>query len=555
MQARMEGYILEIKFKPEPEKKDTGAGTPPEEKPSAAEETIGAAETGGAAEPEAEKPAEPEENVTEETADISPVETGTGSTAEGAGTEDDPEESAGMKRRRRSRKRVALCNDEEEPGGADGESRKEMEAPEDSRDDDILKTVGEAVEKKPLRLWQKIMLAAGVVVLAVILTFGFSIWREYSRTESTEGNPVEVTIDQGSSTRQVAQELKDAGVIRYETAFLLKIYFSDDRGKLRYGTFELNDGMCLDDVIEALVTGGAQKKEDSFTIPEGYSIPMIAEKLENEGVMSQEEFLTAVENAAADFQYKDILPAADQVFYQLEGYIFPDTYYLSKDMTGDELVAKILDEFLQKFDEQRQQEAEAMGMSVEEVLIRASLVQKETERPEEYPMVAGVINNRLAQNMRLQFDSTVVYAMTKGMYGVDRVLYADLEIDSPYNTYKNDGLPVGPICSPSLEAIDGVLHPAEHNYLYFQTDQVKNDGSNLYFETYEEHAAAAATTENPSASSDQDGENTEAAGSSDGAAATSDAAGQTTAASDETGETTAADPAGETAAVPDGQGR
>lgn len=282
---------------------------------------------------------------------------------------------------------------------------------------------------------------------------------------------------------------------------------------------------------------------------------MIAEKLENEGVMSQEEFLTAVENAAADFQYKDILPAADQVFYQLEGYIFPDTYYLSEDMTGDELVAKILDEFLQKFDEQRQQEAEAMGMSVEEVLIRASLVQKETERPEEYPMVAGVINNRLAQNMRLQFDSTVVYAMTKGMYGVDRVLYADLEIDSPYNTYKNDGLPVGPICSPSLEAIDGVLHPAEHNYLYFQTDQVKNDGSNLYFETYEEHAAAAATTENPSASSDQDGENTEAAGSSDGAAATSDAAGQTTAASDETGETTAADPAGETAAVPDGQGR
>ena len=124
--------------------------------------------------------------------------------------------------------------------------------------------------------------------------------------------------------------------------------------------------------------------------------------------MSQDEFLTAVKNAAANFQYADVLPAADQVFYQLEGYIFPDTYYLSEDMTGDELVAKILDEFLNKFDEQRQQEAANLGMSVEEVLIRASLVQKETERPEEYPMVAGVINNRLAQNMRLQFDSTVV---------------------------------------------------------------------------------------------------------------------------------------------------
>ena len=247
------------------------------------------------------------------------------------------------------------------------------------------------------------------------------------------------------------------------------------------------------------MTGGAQKEEESFTIPEGYSIPMIAEKLEEEGVMSQEEFLTAVKNAAADFVYKDQLPSAEQVFYQLEGYIFPDTYYLSEDMTGEELVQKILAEFEQKFDAKRLKEAQNLGMSMEEVLIRASLVQKETDLPQEYSMVAGVINNRLAQNMRLQFDSTVVYAMSEGMYGVGRVLYDHLEIDSPYNTYKVDGLPVGPICNPSLEAIDGVLHPAQHNYLYFQTDQVKNDGSNLYFETYEEHAAAAATTEDPAA--------------------------------------------------------
>lgn len=521
MQARMEGYILEIKFKPEPEKKDTGAGTSPEEKTAGTEENVSAAEiaeqtaeTAGTEEPEAEKLAETEENVTEK--------------------------SVGIKRRRRSRKSSASDGVMDETG--DTESAGEWE---NSGEDAIVETVGEAVEKKPMRLWQKILLGAGAVVLAVMLTFGFSIWREYSRTESTEGNPVEVTIEEGSSTRQVAQELKDAGVIRYETAFLMKIYFSDNRGKLRYGTFALNDGMCLDDVIAALVTGGAQKEEQSFTIPEGYSIPMIAEKLENEGVMSQDEFLTAVKNAAANFQYADVLPAADQVFYQLEGYIFPDTYYLSEDMTGDELVAKILDEFLNKFDEQRQQEAANLGMSVEEVLIRASLVQKETERPEEYPMVAGVINNRLAQNMRLQFDSTVVYAMSEGMYGVERVLYDHLEIDSPYNTYKNDGLPVGPICSPSLEAIDGVLHPAEHNYLYFQTDQVKNDGSNLYFETYEEHAAAAATTENPSASSDQTQETTAAPDGAEGTTGNTTApdAAEGTAASESTGNTAAPDAA------------
>lgn len=161
------------------------------------------------------------------------------------------------------------------------------------------------------------------------------------------------------------------------------------------------------------------------------------------------------------------------------------------------MVQKILEEFQQKFDQSRQEAAAAAGMSVEEVLIRASLVQKETERPEEYPTIAGVINNRLSKNMNLQFDSTVVYAMTGGLYGVDRVLYDHLKTESPYNTYLNKGLPAGPICNPSLEAIDGVLHPEENEYLYFQADAVKNDGSNLYFKTYEEHAAAAATTEDP----------------------------------------------------------
>ena len=522
---------MEIKFKPEPEKKTEGTENIPENKTEGAENVPVTEDT---KEIQAADKSNPEGGRETRTADaeehVDGGEREPGGVPDGKGVPDmeltggtsvvEPEEEPAHRRKRRSRKGdVASAAVDQE-------------------------MIGEPVERKPLRGWQKALLGVGVIVLAVLLTFGFSIWREYSRTESTEGNPVEVTIAQGSSTRQVAAELKEAGVIRYETAFLMKIYFSGNRGKLRYGTFELNDGMCLADVTRALVTGGAQKEEASFTIPEGYSVPMIAEKLEEEGVMSQDEFLTAVQNAAADFAYADVLPPADQVFYQLEGYIYPDTYYLSEDMTGDELVAKILDEFEKKFDEQRQQEAAAMGMSVEEVLIRASLVQKETDLPEEYAMVAGVINNRLAQNMRLQFDSTVVYALSEGMFGVDRVLYDHLEIDSPYNTYKNNGLPVGPICNPSLDAIDGVLHPAQHNYLYFQTDQVKNDGSNLYFETYEEHAAAAATTEVSTSSSDQAGETTaatQAPAASSGQTGETDAATETpVSSSGQSSETTAA---------------
>ena len=143
----------------------------------------------------------------------------------------------------------------------------------------------------------------------------------------------------------------------------------------------------------------------------------------------------------------------------------------------------------------RRNPAPQLGMSVEEVLIRASLLQKETELPEEYPIIAGVIHNRLDKKMKLQFDSTAVYAITKGQYGIARVMYKDLEVDSPYNTYKYKGLPVGPICSPSLEAIDGVLNPQKNDYLYFQMNTVNNDGSNIFTKTYEEHKAASATTE------------------------------------------------------------
>ena len=365
----------------------------------------------------------------------------------------------------------------------------EAEAVEES----FYKVTGEAEERKshPVR---NAILGLLVLILVAGAVVSYPIGKEYFQEKSVAGKDIEVTIEKGSTSRDVSAILKKKGIIRYEAAFLLKLYFSDYKGKLRYGTFDLNDGMSLSKVIKELATQDGQK-ENKFTIPEGYTIEMTASKLEKEGIMSAQEFLTAVTNAAATSKYKNILPDKTKVFYQLQGYIYPDTYYLAKDITGDQLVAKILDEFDKKFDAARQAKAKQLGMSVEEVLIRASLLQKETELPEEYPIIAGVIQNRLDKKMKLQFDSTAVYAITKGQYGIARVMYKDLKVDSPYNTYKYKGLPVGPICSPSLEAIDGVLNPQKNDYLYFQMDTVKNDGSNIFSKTYEEHKAASATTE------------------------------------------------------------
>ena len=356
------------------------------------------------------------------------------------------------------------------------------------------KVTGEAEPERKSHPIRNVILGLLVLILVAGAAISYPIGKEYFQEKSVAGKDIEVTIKKGSTSKDVGAILKKKGVVRYKTAFLLKLYFSDYKGKLRYGTFDLNDGMSLSKVIKELATQNGQK-ENKFTIPEGYTIEMTADKLEKEGVMTTQEFLTAVTNAADTSRYKNILPDKTKVFYQLQGYIYPDTYYLSKNITGDQLVAKILEEFDKKFDTTRQQKAAQLGMSVEEVLIRASLLQKETELPAEYPIIAGVIQNRLDKKMKLQFDSTAVYAITKGQYGIARVMYKDLEVDSPYNTYKYKGLPVGPICSPSLEAIDGVLNPQKNDYLYFQMNTVKNDGSNIFTKTYEEHKAASATTE------------------------------------------------------------
>ena len=383
---------------------------------------------------------------------------------------------------------------EKEPKGRRKRRHTKVESQEaEAVGESFYKVTGEAEEHKshPIR---NAILGLLVLILVAGAVVSYPIGKEYFQEKSVAGKDVEVTIEKGSTSRDVSAVLKKKGIIRYEAAFLLKLYFSDYKGKIRYGTFDLNDGMSLSKVIKELATQDGQK-ENKFTIPEGYTIEMTASKLEKEGIMSAQEFLTAVTNAAATSKYKDILPNKKKVFYQLQGYIYPDTYYLAKDITGDQLVAKILDEFDKKFDATRQEKAKQLGMSVEEVLIRASLLQKETELPEEYPIIAGVIQNRLDKKMKLQFDSTAVYAITKGQYGIARVVYKDLKVDSPYNTYKYKGLPVGPICSPSLEAIDGVLNPQKNDYLYFQMDTVKNDGSNIFSKTYEEHKAASATTE------------------------------------------------------------
>ena len=345
-----------------------------------------------------------------------------------------------------------------------------------------------------------------LVLIVILLGLGL-FYREYTR-KTGEGDPVTVEIPEGTGTRQLVSLLKEKGLIRFELPFYLKLYQTGNQGKLRYGSYDLNTGMSLDDLLRVLVQGTAEEQM-TLTIPEGFSVEQIGARLEEKGIMTAAEFCQAVTDAAEGYEFGGDLPGKDTVYFQLQGYLFPDTYYLEKDTSPEQLVAMLLEEFENRYDEECLRRTRELGMTVNEVLTRASLVEKETDLAEEYATIAGVINNRLEQKMKLQFDSTVVYGMTDGQYGVDRVMYSHLKDDSAYNTYRTEGLPPGPICNPGMEAILGVLYPEEHDYLYFMMDSKKNDGSNLFFKTYEEHMAAYSTmtregkteetTEDPSA--------------------------------------------------------
>ncbi|MBR5047804.1 MAG: endolytic transglycosylase MltG, partial [Eubacterium sp.] len=222
-----------------------------------------------------------------------------------------------------------------------------------------------------------------VILLAVLAGLGM-FYREYSR-KTREGTPVTVEIPEGTSTRDLVSLLKEKGVIRYKLPFYLKLYQSGNQGKLRYGSYDLDSGMSLDDLIEVLVRGSREEENHLvLTIPEGFSVEQIGARLEEKGIMTSREFCQAVKDAAADFTFDGDLPGEDTVYFQLQGYLFPDTYYLEEDTTPQQLVAMLLEEFRNRFDEKCLKRTKDLGMTVNEVLTRASLVEKETEKAEEY---------------------------------------------------------------------------------------------------------------------------------------------------------------------------
>lgn len=322
------------------------------------------------------------------------------------------------------------------------------------------------------------------IILAVILFFSISIIGEYNRSSSSSETVI-VEIPKGASEKKIAEILEENGVINYEITFRLKMKNSPYRGKLNYGKFELNKEMCLDDLIETLAKPGEFEKSIVLTVPEGYSVEKIAVLCEEKGICTAEEFLKTLSEGEFNYDFIKDIPDTEGVKYKLQGYLFPSTYYFGKEVDASKVINALLAEFQAQYS--KVVDMLPNGMTMSEAITIASLVEREAKLDSERDTISGVIQNRLDIDMILQIDASVVYAISDGLYDVERVLYKDLEVDSPYNTYKYKGLPVGPICNPGIESIRAAMNPEDHKYLYYHTDTEKNDGSHIFSETYSQH--------------------------------------------------------------------
>ena len=266
---------------------------------------------------------------------------------------------------------------------------------------------------------------------------------------------VRVIVPHGSTMRVAAESLAHAGVVQNATAFRLYAMMRRRDRSIRAGTYLFQRGRPWGEVLDDLRTG--KGLENSITIPEGWSLYQIVPQLAR--VLNAP--VDSVQAAVRDTALLRVVGAPTST---LEGYLFPDTYVFPDATTPRAAVRVMVDRFERVWQPDWNQRLQALGMSRNDVMALASIVEKEARVPEERPVIAAVYLNRLKAKMLLQADPTVQYALGRH---VARVMYKDLEVDSPYNTYKHIGLPPGPIASPGRPSIVAALNPANVPYRYF----------------------------------------------------------------------------------------
>ncbi len=279
----------------------------------------------------------------------------------------------------------------------------------------------------------------------------------------------------GSSPQSMGRVLSEAGVVANPLAFRAAVWRRGAGRRLQAGEYRFADAMTPGEVVEKIVRGDVFLQPVTFR--EGLTIKQMAAIFAERGFGSEADFILAASRGTA-------VRASDPRARDLEGYLFPDTYSLPRRTTAEQLVDRMVARFEQELSPALRQQAAARGLDVRDLVTLASLVEKETAKAEERPLVAAVYANRLKIGMRLQCDPTVIYALERAGRYTGNITRGDLDYDSPYNTYRYAGLPPGPIAAPGAASLEAAANPADVPYLYFVS---RNDGSHAFATTLEEH--------------------------------------------------------------------
>ncbi|SKA75977.1 UPF0755 protein [Clostridium sp. USBA 49] len=318
-------------------------------------------------------------------------------------------------------------------------------------------------------------------IIPFVIIFAFIVFKIYLNIVGTIKQPfinnngnIEVKVSNGDNLNKLIASLYNENKIK--NLYLTKWYIKKQKfnTNIKPGIYSISNKISLDEFVKILNEGKYNKNLVKVTIPEGYTIDNIASLLEEKKVISKDKFIKSIK----EYKLPTYIKKDKNRKYQLEGYLFPDTYEFAKDMSGKEIINIMINNFEKVLKEIEEENNKLINEEeIDKIIIMASIIEKEAEVSSERPIVASVFYNRIKEKMPLQSCATVEYVL-----GIHKTVYTynDLKIESPYNTYKVKALPVGPISNPGKSAIEAALNPAKTNYLYFVS---KFDGTKTHFFT------------------------------------------------------------------------
>lgn len=323
------------------------------------------------------------------------------------------------------------------------------------------------------------LVGIGSLLTIVILVLAF-VGAHFIRSKpGTESSDVVFEVSQGKNFKMVAKELEEQRLVQNATLFSLYARFRGEAGKMKVGEYALRHDMTPAEVLHVITSG--KSIGHPFTVAEGLNIFEIGELYEKMGFGKQEEFV----NLCLDKEFVKSLLGEDHD--SLEGYLFPETYQLTKFTSTKELIQSMVSRFQSVYSEVLPQ-SQVNGFTKHQIVTLASIIEKETGAPQERPRISSIFHNRLQKGMLLQTDPTIIYGMAeqakKTVYKITR---ADILTPTRYNTYVIKGLPPGPIGNPGRESLLAAVRPEKTNFLFFVS---QNDGTHIFSLDYESHARA-----------------------------------------------------------------